>query len=151
MLIRWKIEKFVIPLLAVGLIAYMSYRPKFRLRLDMPPAFVDVSSSPPTQKQVPEEVLARAYWDCAVTEIQWKYSRAYLPPSPPLEFNATSGESGAIASDPGARARYWQKLQEVWYLPSTWTKSYEWDLGWLRDPLVSLRGRFQDYIQKLNL
>jgi hypothetical protein len=151
MLIRWKIEKFVIPLLAVGLIVYTSYRPKFRLRLDMPPTFVDLSGSSPAQKRVAEELLARAYWDCAVTEIQWKYSRAYLPPSPPPEFNVTSEDSTVTAGDPDARARYWQKLQDVWYLPNTWEKSYEWDLGWLRDPLVSLRGRFHDYIEKLNL
>jgi hypothetical protein len=150
MLIRWKIEKIVIPLLAVGLLAYMSYRPKFRLRPDMPPAFADVSSSLPSQKRIPEQVIAKAYWECAVTEIQWKYSRTYLPPSPPPDFTIASEAAGPNANDPDTRARYWLKLQEVWYLPNTWDKSYEWDLEWLKDPLVSLRARFQHYIEQLS-
>ncbi len=151
MLIRWKIEKFVIPLLVVGFVAYMSYRPKSQLRLDMPPAFIDASSSLPSPKRVSEEVLAKAYWDCAVTEIQWKYSRAYLPPTPPPEFKVGGEDSGVIPSDADDRARYWKKLQEVWYLPTTWNESYEWDMGWLRYPIVSLRGRFQTYLEKLSL
>jgi len=145
----WKLEKIVIPLVVLGLIGYVSYRPKFRLRVDMPPAFVDASSALPAAKRVPEERIARAYWDCAVTEIQWKYSRAYLPPHPPPEFTVASEDSVAIATGPGSQARYWDKLQEVWYLPGTWTESYEWDFGWLRDPLVSLRVRFSNYLDKL--
>ena len=44
----------------------------------------------------------------------------------------------------------WLKLQEVWYVPNTWDTSYEWDLEWLKDPLVSLRARFQHYIEQLS-
>jgi hypothetical protein len=149
MLMKWRFDKFVIPLLAAGLFGYVSYQPKFRLRLDMPPAFVDASSSGPAQEQAPEEKIARAYWDCALTEIQWKYSRVYLPPYPPPEFKITGEDLGAAATDSGIRARYWRKLQEVWYLPSTWKKSYEWNVGWLRDPLVSLRVQFRNYVGKL--
>ena len=149
MLIRWKIEKFVIPLIAAGLIIYMSYQPKFRLRTDMPPAFVDVPATSATQKPAPDKQIAGANWVCAVTKIQWRYSRAYLPPSPPPEFDVTGDDSG-MPNDPAARIRYWGKLQEVWYLPDTWTKSYEWDFGWLKDPLASLRVRFSNYIGSLS-
>ena len=34
------------------------------------------------------------------------------------------------AVDTATRARYWQKLQEVWYLPTVWEKHYEWDTRW---------------------
>jgi len=37
---------------------------------------------------------------------------------------------GANAVDGETRARYWRKLQQVWYLPSTWKKEYVWDASW---------------------
>jgi hypothetical protein len=143
---RWKFGRFAIPLLAVGVVLYMSYRPKFRLRFDMPPSFVDTALPSASQKDVSEKI-AKAYWDCAVTQIQWKYSRAYLPPNPPPEFKV-SADVTPTAGDPTERDRYWQKLQEVWYLPSSWTETHEWDLSWMGDPLNNLRARLQYYIEK---
>ena len=150
MLIGWKFEKFVVPLVVVGLTAYMSYQPKFRLRTDMPSEFVDAAATLPIRKRAPEEQIARVYWSCAVTNIQWRYSRTYLPPSPPPEFSITGEDPGRAPSDESTRVRYWAKLQEVWYLPNTWTKSYEWDFGWLKDPLAFLRVRFSNYIANLS-
>ena len=149
MSIGWKIGKLLIPLLLAGLVGYMSYRPVSRLRVDMPPAFVDVSHSLPSKGQVSEERIARAYWDCAVTRIQWQYSRAYLPPRPPVVFNVSSEGLDAAVTDPDAQLRYWGKLQEVWYLPSTWTESHEWDFGWLKDPVGSISARLSNFTQKL--
>ena len=133
MFIRRGYDKVLIPVLAAGLFAYASIRPTFRLRTEMPPEFADAPSSGPAQKRASEERIARAYWDCVVTQIQWNYGYAYhLPQEPPPEFILIGRQDlGTAATDPATRARYWRKLQGVWYLPSTWTKGYEWDLYWL--------------------
>ena len=72
-----------------------------------------------------EEKIARAYWECVVNQVQWKYAYGYrLPASPPAEFTI----NGVADSD--SRARYWRRLQQVWYLPTSWKKDYEWDTSW---------------------
>ncbi len=126
MFIKRGYDKVLIPVLAAGIFLYASIRPTFRLRAEMPRQFIDEYGSLPAQGRASEEKIARNYWTCVVTEIQWKYVYGYhLPPDPPPEFTANA------AADPATRARYWRKLQEVWYLPSTWTKSYELDFNWL--------------------
>lgn len=133
MFIRRGYDKIVIPVLAAGIFVYASIRPTFHLRAEMPREFIDAGSSLPAQKRASEEKIARAYWVCVVTEIQWKYVYGYhLPQDPPPEFTV----NGA-AGDPATRARYWRKVQEVWYLPSTWTKGYEWDFAWLTNWITS--------------
>jgi len=144
----WKLEKIVIPLVVLGLIGYMSYRPKFRLRVDMPPAFVDASSALSAAKRVPEEQIARAYWDCAVTEIQWKYSRTYLPPTLPLN----------LLSQAKTRS---QSLQIPAPKPATGTNSRKCGISRNLDRKLrmglrvakrsagSLRVRFSNYLDKL--
>jgi hypothetical protein len=128
MFIKRGYDKVLIPVLAAGILVYASIRPTFRLRAEMPRQFIDEYGSLPAQGRASEEKIARAYWTCVVTEIQWKYVYGYrLPQDPPPEFTANA------AADPATRARYWRKLQEVWYQPSTWTKGYEWDFNWLTD------------------
>jgi len=132
MFIKRGYDKVLIPVLAAGIFVYASIRPTFRMRPDMPREFIDASSSLPAQKRASEEKIARAYWTCVVTEIQWKYVYGYhLPQEPPPEFAVATQGLDTAATDPATRERYWHKLQEVWYLPSTWTKGYEWDFNWL--------------------
>jgi hypothetical protein len=150
MFIRRKLDKFIIPALALAAIAYVSYRPRFHLRPDMPSEFLDTSSASTPAKQVVEAKIARAYWNCVVTDIQWKYGHGFsLPPDPPAEFTVATQDLGTPAEISASRARYWHKLQGVWYLPTIWEKHYEWDFGWMRNPIRSVREAFHDYLQKL--
>jgi hypothetical protein len=133
-----KLITFVVLSVAAGLFAYQSFIPIYRLRPVMPPEFMDAPSSWPPEKRAAEESLARAYWDCAVNVIQWRYGYGYrLPQDPPSDFIISS--LGEAPADPVIRARYWLMLQRVWYVPDNWTKSYRWDTRWLTDWVESLR------------
>jgi len=80
MLVNRKYDKATILIIAAGLLAYASFQPKFRLRTALPREFIDESSSWPAEKRVSEEKVARAYWNCAVTQIQWKYGYGHRLP-----------------------------------------------------------------------
>ena len=135
-----KLMMLVVLLVAVGLFAEASFSPIYRLRATMPPEFIDAPSSWPAEKRATEERIARAYWDCAVNEIQWRYGYGYrLPQDPPSDFIVTSLNLGEASGDPVIRARYWLMLQRVWYVPDNWTKSYHWDARWLTDWADSVR------------
>jgi len=119
------------------ILAYASFRVEFRLRARMPAEFFDASRLPPN-KRVSEEKIARAYWKCAVEEVQWKYGYAHrLPDEPPDEFQVTAEEAGAAAHDPAVRARYWQKVRDVWVISGVWHRQYEWNSVVLRQSLQS--------------
>ena len=125
-------DKIVIVLLSAGLFFYASIKQTFRLRGEVPTQFIDTTSS--SEDQPGAVKTARAYWDCAVVHIQWKYGYGYpLPAEPPPEFTLTKGDYDSVASDPVTRARYWHKLQVVWPIPSTWRKTYAWDFNWITD------------------
>ena len=129
-----KLLTSIIVLLAVGLFVAASYSPIYRLRTIMPPQFVDAPSSWPAEKQASEAKIAKAYWDCAASQVQWRYGYGYrLPQNPPDDFSVASQNLGATSDDPATRARYWQKLQKAWYVPDNWTKSYQWDTRWSTD------------------
>ena len=129
MFLRRKLDKLVVPMLAAGIFVYASYRPRLRLRVDMPSEYVD--RSPQHGPKAAEENLARGYWKCAVTQIQWKYGYGHrLPSDAPSVF--TPAEAGINSTeDPMIRAQYWRKLQQAWYVPSNWSRDYEWDFSWL--------------------
>ena len=130
MFLKRKSDKFVVVLLAGGLFCYLSYRPKFRISAQMPVEFLDTSHAMTKTQRAAEEKLATAYWACVVNSIQWKYTYGNrLPAVPPPEFSITGGDPVA-ASNGSGRERYWEKVQQVWNIPSIWTKQYEWDTGW---------------------
>lgn len=123
--------------IVVFILAYASFRAEFRLHERMPAEFFDASRVPANQR-VSEEKIARAYWKCAVTQVQWKYGYAHrLPDDPPDEFQVTTEEAGAAAHDSAVRARYWQKLREVWVISGVWDEQYKWDTIVLRQSLQS--------------
>lgn len=123
-----KLDVTAIALLALGIAAYAAFQPRLRLRADMPAEFFARADSPP--KRATEQKLAAAYWKCAVAEIQWKYGYAHrLPDDPPAEFVVTAAEAGPAANDQTERIRYWQKLRQVWVLPSAWKEDYGLDLS----------------------
>src|SRR5262249_61518918 len=106
-----------------------------------PLEFFDASTVP-HRISASEEKIARVYWNCAVTQIQWRYGYAHrLPEEPPDEFGVTREQAGAGANDPAVRARYWRKLREVWGVSAAWDKQYEWNGDTLRTSLQAAGGR----------
>jgi len=70
--------------------------------------------------------------------IQWKYPHEHpLPEEVPPEFSIDAPALGAAASAPTTRQFYWRRLQQVWYVPETWSQKYEWNWSWASDPLNS--------------
>ena len=130
---RQKFDWLLVVFVAVGLFLYASYQPRFRLRPDVPPDFVDTPVNGSWQRPSAEEKIARAYWTCLVEDIQWEYGYGHtLPIDPPPDFTAMEG-SGMTSEDAANRIRYWHRAQPVWYLPTTWKKDYEWDFNWTTD------------------
>ena len=131
-------DKLMYPLLVFVLLAIVSYRPKYHLKNQMPPGFFSASTSDPPQKRSLDKRIAWAYWENAQMNIQWKYPYSHaLPNDPPPEFSVDMRALGPGASDPSTRLLYWRRLQQVWFLPETWKKDYEWDWTWISDPLTS--------------
>jgi hypothetical protein len=136
--------------IVLGIVAYASFQPTLRLKSEMPAAFVDASSSWSLQKRVQEEKIARAYWQCALNNVQWRYGYGHrLPDDPPPEFLVTAKEVGTAASDSGSRIRYWHNLQRVWYLPNTWEKGYGWDLNSMSASLQASGARLERYLRSI--
>ena len=128
MFIRRRLDKVVLPLIAIAAFCAVSYRPRFHLNPSMPREFVDVGAAATPQKRVSEERIAKAYWQCAVYEVQWKRGfGSTLPNEPPSGFTLPPQVPG---SDAVTRTRYWRRLQQVWYSPGVWKKDYQWDMSW---------------------
>lgn len=133
----------------VGLVAYAALQPQYRLRPDPPPEFMRVAHTLPSQKRASEENIARAYWKCAVTDVQWRYGYAHrLPLNAPAEFMISSQEFGSIASDSDIRTRYWSKLQEVWYMRTVWTKEYGWNFRSLGEAFEAAGRWFEEHVTR---
>ena len=129
-------DKLIYPAIALILFLVFSYRPKYHLRSQMPSAFYSGSSVSRSLASDNDKKIAWAYWESALMDIQWKYSRhAALPSDPPPEFRVDVKALGPATSDPAVRELYWQRLQLVWSSPDTWKDDYEWDFGWVRDPV----------------
>ncbi len=118
-------------------LAYASFRSEFRLRERMPASFFDASHVP-KERMAAEEKAARAYWKCAVEQIQWKYGYAHrLPDEPPEEFAVTVEDAGATAHDAALRSRYWIRLRALWNESGIWHEKYEWSPISLKESLQS--------------
>src|SRR5438093_7442337 len=118
--------------LAGGIFTFESNKETFRLKPEMPREFVDFSGA--SMQRAGEERIARAYWDCAMLRIQWKFAHGqHLPEEPPREFAVALPDSVGTTLDASSRIRYWRKLQSVWYMPTVWHKTYEWDFNWIMD------------------
>ena len=150
MFFRSHLDKLLYPVIAVVLLLIVSYRPKYRLRADMPTAFFSEKSSAPGQKPGLEQRIAAAYWESAQMDVQWKYPYSHpLPPEPPPEFKIDAPALGPAASDAATRVLYWRRLQQVWYSPEAWDKDYEWDWNWASDPLATAGQWLRDKADKM--
>lgn len=133
---RHHTDKLVYPLLVVALLIFISYRPKYRLRGEMPTFFGFTQNAP--DKNTVQGRVAGAYWQSALTDIQWKYPHGHpLPTDPPSEFRLDTKAFGLLAADADMRSLYWRRLQQVWMSPEAWTEHYEWDWSWTNDPFTS--------------
>lgn len=105
----------------------------------MPPEFLPTTATAQSAaKRSVDQKIAWAYWESAQMDIQWKYPHGKtLPVDPPAEFRIDARALGVDAADPAMRQLYWRRLQQVWYMPETWEKQYEWDWSWAGDPFTS--------------
>jgi len=135
MFYRHSTDKLIYPIIGLVILFFVSYRPAYRLRPDMPQAFFP-AREPCGPKRSVQQKIACAYWDSAQMNIQWKHPYEHsLPVDAPPEFSIDAPALGPAASAPETRQLYWHRLQQVWYLPETWKKQYEFSLGWASDPL----------------
>jgi|GEM_PF-3860809 len=123
---------------------YFSIRPVTRLRAEPPKEFYDEYLMLDAKRRPAEEILARAYWDCARLEIQGKYAYGRdLPEEPPADFGVDEPAltRAGIRVDPDSRVRYWARLRLVWLLPQAWEQSYGWHTDWMRPLAARASGR----------
>lgn len=137
MFFRHSTDKWLLLMVGAVVLTLVSYHATYHLRGDMPPGFFRPTASNLEQRLL-EQKIARAYWESAQNDVQWKYPHGHpLPGEPPPEFRISTQALGLTASDPAVRLVYWHRLQEVWYLPEIWKEQYEWDWGWASDPVAS--------------
>jgi hypothetical protein len=125
-------RKFDIPAivgLVLLLVSIASFRSEFRLQAEMPVEFFD-GKHMESKRRASEERVARAYWNCAVEQVQWKYGYAHrLPDDPPAEFALFAAEVGPVANDQVVRRYYWRKLQATWIVTNMWKS--QWSLSFV--------------------
>lgn len=126
---RRKCDFVAILLFVLVVLAIASFRSEFRLRSAMAPEFFD-EKRVAAEKRASEERIARAYWNCAVTQVQWKYGYAHrLPEQPVEEFKLNAAELGPIAQDEVARRYYWRQLRMSWDVTTVWET--KWDFSFV--------------------
>ena len=162
------LDRFLILVAPIALFVYASTRPIARLRADMPSQFPDVPASATRKERAEEERRAQAYWNCALTFIQWRYTYGSpLPDDPPEEFRvgaqAATPTEGPIGADTAAnhhkersqdqlgaaRIRYWRRLRQVWLTPDGWKTSREWSTQWLTGPVAEGVKWIENYFSDL--
>ena len=128
-------DKLIYPIILVLLLIFVSYRPKYRLRTEMPTIFFASAS---VNKNDVQRKIAGGYWQSALTDLQWKFPHGHsLPFDPPAEFRVDDKSVAPLAAEIGTRILYWHRLQQVWISPEAWTEKYEWDWSWTSDPFAS--------------
>jgi hypothetical protein len=143
-------DRLLILFVSAGLFVYASTRPQVRLRANMPPQFVDIPASAGPKPREAEERLAREYWNCVLTVIQWKYTRgSQLPDSPPEQFRVNTQSAPGSEPVSSSRVRYWHRLQLVWLMPSSWVTSREWSTDWLTGPIKQGGAWIGNYFKNL--
>ena len=149
MFFRHSADKLIYPLIAAILIVFVSYRPRYRLRPEMPRAFFSEASSSEGQPFL-EQRIAGAYWESAQMDIQWQWPHGHtLPVAPPVEFRITAQGLGPAASDQALRQRYWNRLRQVWNSPDVWRLEYEWNWSWASNPVTSAGEWIRDGIARI--
>ena len=145
-----RIDRILIVAVPIAIFLYVSIQPATRLQEGMPADFVDVGVSQSDQQKASEREAARAYWDCAVNLIQYKYAYGSpLPVDPPPEFQVNQDAFPTVKPDAATRLRYWRQLQKAWVLPTVWGREYEWNFHWVTDTLSEFAGRVSRFLHDL--
>jgi hypothetical protein len=137
----------------IGFLIYFFATPVIRLRSNPPAAFFDDSQSLSAKQRAQDNDLARAYWKVAVTNIQAQYGfGSTLPADPPetfkIEKTDTSGETAAV--DPAARARYWERLRELWPQADSWERQSSEGVDWIRSAWQSASWKMNQIFSSSN-
>lgn len=128
--------------IVVGVFVFLSIRPVMRLREKPPAAFLAMPEKWSAERRAAEAPAALAYWECTRQVIQPKYAYGTpLPAAPPPEFNIQKADLPRESSGKSTEMRnhYWAKLREVWALPQTWDKTYEWSTYWVAQGLLDFQ------------
>ena len=147
-----KRRKYDIPAiigLVLVLISIASFRSEVRLRPEMPAEFFAGKHVAATRR-ASEERVARAYWACAVEQVQWKYGYAHrLPDDPPVEFALSIAAVGPVANDESVRRYYWRKLQSTWIVTSMWKSQWNFSFVTFRQSLRTGGNWWQDLVRSI--
>ena len=125
---------------------YESTRVHTQLKPEMPQEFADAQASANSKQREKDRQVADAYWNCAVTVIQWKHTYGSpLPDAPPDEFRiSTPGEENPKSAEK-TRLQYWHRLQRVWLSRDSWERSGTWSTQWLTEPTMNFLAAAKDY------
>ncbi|MGH9351849.1 MAG: hypothetical protein ACRD2G_06790 [Terriglobia bacterium] len=117
----------LVALIPTVLFVYLASRPMMRLAPNAPADFVEAYPELDGAHADTAQKLAQAYWDWAAVHLAPDYPYgSQLPEQPPALFDAEgSGFPTGVEADV-ARARYWQKLRQLWSNPQSWEKVQVW-------------------------
>lgn len=163
-------ERLLFLLLPAIWFFYQSWRPRFGLRAEMPPQFVDVQAANTPAEWASEEKLAHQYWAVARV-IRWRFTYGSpLPANRPPQFRIEERAASASVRTQAAKSeaerngreiwrmeagssdssiRYWRKLRSAWLQPDSWEVHREWSTTWFTGALVRGYAGFQVYISNL--
>lgn len=149
---RIRLGRWLLVLVAVAVVFAVCYRPVMRLKPTMPKGFVTTDKAWDATRQAAEDRIAQAYWLLALNIVQWKFAfGTELPPQPIEEFrlNEKDFPHSGIAASPAARARYWQKLREIWPSPQNWNRAYVWNSGWIWEALSDFTEAVSRFVHRI--
>src|SRR2546428_823056 len=142
MIVNRQVDRLLILALPLALVVYLSTRPTYQLQDEPPAEFLRAQSDLPPKRRATEELLATAYWKCAVDVIEWRYGYGQnLPNDPPPEFAVPETNSHGLRPEDAAtaRGRYWQRLRRVWILPHPWPAHFSLSFARVTQLLASFR------------
>src|SRR5579885_2825198 len=89
-------DRYLMILIPTAFLLYATSHPVNRLRVEMPTQFVDAPAGASNARWGTEAEIAQAYWNVAVTVIQWQYGfGSSLPAEPPANFRIDETLFGA--------------------------------------------------------
>jgi len=109
-----------------------------RLQLQPPASFYHDDPNWSAKQRSREERLAHGYWGIALRDIQARYGfGSVLPLEAPDYFKVgeNAGPSTTPNVDSATRAKYWEKLREVWLRSESWEQMdriSDWMQTWRR-------------------
>jgi hypothetical protein len=114
----------------------------------MPKGFADAPKGASAADRAAEYRIANAYWECAVTFVQFEYSYgSMLPDAVPDDFRIDP--TYGAGAGPEARLHYWEQFRRMWLKPEAWRRDRGWNTMWLTQPLENGWEAFRAYMNHL--